>query len=633
MASDSNPLLALSLAEQTWREFYAWERQSAGELLSRLNPDVDSLSSSEDSLACSVDIWTDVEPQEAEQALQNRHDEGRVQTFDGEACVTTSYSSAVFRCATIRPGPQYTSCDQLSRRIFLGQGDQRTRPRALPFADDPSFDTEKYLLRLAGATIYEIPAEEQHRLLEQLKLRGGPGDPNLDAIELEILRRLHNSGISFPETQHTSVLSRNTAHIVLHCWQRVLPPWPCLDQSGSQLRDLAASVISGVGGVTLREHFCAFMEESCFRLPCLESSCISHPPSCEPHLRDRPVPSLATPDPPTSNPCGRQCYLSSSSLGESENLPWDEGDLDSLALIVGQCPKLNVCQLAVAMDRPCHKIFVQRRDLPNRRPELFRPLPLQEVALQEDNDDTDSPCISLGCSHTGPCNLGVDCACAKFSHYCQTACSCSRECERRYPGCNCHTISSLAVCHDPESCLCLRLSRECEPGVCQGCLQQNGHKKCVNRVLSGAARVKYKVAESNHGYGLFAKEKIMAKELIGEYIGELLCPERTDAQAAIAEHVGRNYLYDWLNEEVIFLDSFDAGNAMRFINHVDGRKSNAKPSYKWVDGDFKLAIYATRKISKNQEILMSYGKLYFFEDTVQEYEDPEDGRAVSRIIH
>ncbi|EJD33569.1 SET domain-containing protein [Auricularia subglabra TFB-10046 SS5] len=561
MASDSRRDEAVSVYEQTWRDFYQWEQQSARELLGRLDPDVDSLESETVDSDDSDGPRQELKPEEPEEVQrQTQTDEGYIQVFDDDFSMTTRFSKPSLRCPTARPSPRYESCDLLISNVFLGHADRPTWPRAIQFADDPSFNTDEYLHGLAGADMEGVPDEERSKLFRQLKASQptGPEDPNLDAIELETLRRLRVAGFPTSEIQHHAILSNDPSHLILHSWQRELPPWPVLTQLGSQFQALAKGVVFDTGGAIM----------------------------------------------------------------------WDEDELDSLALIVSQCPSIDVCQLAVTMDRPCCQVFIQRRELPKRNPEIFKPRPPREVVSKEDafglpvNGKYSHS--AFGCSHTGPCTLQHDCACAKFGHYCQTACSCTQECGRQYQGCDCRASSQSAVCRTPQSCLCMRLARECEPGVCKGCLTHEGRQRCSNRVLGGVPLIKYKVAESKHGYGLFAREKITSKQAIGEYVAEVISPERTDSQCVIARHVERNYLFDWCEEEGLFLDSLEAGNATRFINHADGRKANASAIYKWVNGDVKLGIYAIRNIRKNQEILMNYGQKYFLSGGEEEQEEHED---------
>ncbi|EJD41922.1 SET domain-containing protein [Auricularia subglabra TFB-10046 SS5] len=631
MAFDSRRDEAVSVYEQTWRDFYQWEQQSARELLGRLDPDVDSLESEPVDLDDSDGPPQEINPEEPEEVQRRSHiDEGYIQVFDGDFSMTTRFSKPALRCATAPPGPRYESCDLLISQVFLGHEERPTWPRALPFADDPSFDSDEYLLGLAGADMEGVQGEERSELFRQLKASqpAGPEDPNLDAIELETLRRLRVAGFPMSEIQQHSVLSNDPSDLIPHCWQRELPPWPVFTQLGDQFLALAKGVVFDTGGVLLREHFSRFMDESCFRLLCIEQSCVSHLPDRALPLRDRPVPPLSAPVSSSNTPCGANCHKSARLSGEDEDIVWDEDELDSLALIVSQCPSIDVCRLAVTMDRPCYEVYIQRRELPKRNPEIFELRPPQEVVSKEDafglpvsGKHSHS---AFGCSHTGPCTLQQDCACAKFGHYCQTACSCTRECGRQYPGCDCRASSRSAVCRTPQSCLCLRLERECEPGVCKGCLTHEGRKRCSNRVLGGVPLIRYKVAESKHGYGLFAREKITSKQAIGEYIGEVISPARTDSQGVIARHVERNYLFDRREEEGLFLDSLEAGNATRFINHADGRKANASAIYKWVNGDIRLGIYAIRNIRKNQEILMNYGQKYFLSGGEEEQENHED---------
>ncbi|KZV95353.1 hypothetical protein EXIGLDRAFT_766266 [Exidia glandulosa HHB12029] len=121
------------------------------------------------------------------------------------------------------------------------------------------------------------------------------------------------------------------------------------------------------------------------------------------------------------------------------------------------------------------------------------------------------------------------------------------------------------------------------------------------------------VAEGAYGFGLFARDLIPKDSLVGEYTGEVLCDGRALSQAVIGEHIERNYVFDFEEypQNDVCLDALEAGNATRFINHADKERANAVAKRKWVNGDMKIGIYATREIRKNDEIFMDYGARYF----------------------
>ncbi|EJD35884.1 SET domain-containing protein [Auricularia subglabra TFB-10046 SS5] len=336
-----------------------------------------------------------------------------------------------------------------------------------------------------------------------------------------------------------------------------------------------------------------------------------------------PLPVVEESEP--SDQCGDSCHWSSSI--SHDEIVWSEDELDALVLIIRNCPTQSACRLAVAMDKSCREVYAQRIHLKTRNPDLFlqRPVPVEVSAEESKRWLMRTQHTVFGCSHEGPCTAENGCSCtwsrtpddskpglAPEAQYCQRSCSCGPACARRYPGCKCHKKSKVSGLRcETMSCLCVKRGRECEVGVCGHCDPVEGRKRCGNRVFGNQPKGYYKIAETKHGYGLFATTKILAGEPIGEYLAEAISDERASAYGVMAKHTGRNYVYDWSEREQLYLDAIEAGNATRFINHAEGKQANASAAFKWVNGDLKICVTAERNIGKNKEILMDYGENFF----------------------
>ncbi|KZV84972.1 SET domain-containing protein [Exidia glandulosa HHB12029] len=424
--------------------------------------------------------------------------------------------------------------------------------------------------------------------------------------------------------------SKGTPGLMTDSWQRDLPPWTDFvnyEDESAGIFDAFSRQHDGQN-ILLRQHFTDFIDSGCFRLPCIEPSCSSHPPPNN-RLQDRGKPlDFKHFHAQSTESCGEDCFLTKP-VESSEDVVWAEDELDTLALILSQCPKLSSCELAITTDKPCREVYVQRRHLEERNPELWKSRTAAAVVARGSNlflpigaaNDGEPP--AFGCSHWGPCDE-VDCACFKASQYCQSSCSCGNRCGRQYPGCDCpppRRSTSHSVCRT-DQCKCVKLKRECEPGVCRSCKSHLGIRSCNNVAMGSEMPTKTFVAEGKYGFGLFARDVIPKHALIGEYTAEVLGARRGHAQGIIGDHIDRNYLFDFDEdpENDACLDALEAGNATRFINHcstsvatpkAEKKSPNAVSRTKYVNGDVRIGIYATRDIRKNQEIFMDYGPRYF----------------------
>lgn len=124
------------------------------------------------------------------------------------------------------------------------------------------------------------------------------------------------------------------------------------------------------------------------------------------------------------------------------------------------------------------------------------------------------------------------CSCVQANLPCELLCGCQDNCIRKFTGCSCASRGQACV---TQSCICIRLYRECGP-QCSSCgalprldpknrfndelflkgcqnvaIQRNVHK----RVLLGKSGIE--VA----GYGLYLAEPAKRGQFIGDYTGEV----------------------------------------------------------------------------------------------------------------
>ncbi|KAM3164957.1 Histone-lysine N-methyltransferase, H3 lysine-4 specific [Lachancea thermotolerans] len=107
-----------------------------------------------------------------------------------------------------------------------------------------------------------------------------------------------------------------------------------------------------------------------------------------------------------------------------------------------------------------------------------------------------------------------------------------------------------------------------------------------------------------HNWGLYALEPIAAKEMIIEYVGEIL-------RQPVAEMRERTYLKSGIGSSYLFrvdestvIDATKKGGIARFINHCCDPSCTAKIIR--VGGRKRIVIYALRDIAANEELTYDY---------------------------
>jgi len=109
------------------------------------------------------------------------------------------------------------------------------------------------------------------------------------------------------------------------------------------------------------------------------------------------------------------------------------------------------------------------------------------------------------------------------------------------------------------------------------------------------------------GFGVRSCHKIKKGSFIIEYVGEII--ERHEYEQKMYKKRAK-YIMDADND--MYIDAEKKGNESRFINH--DCNPNSVSELRYIKGRPRICIIASRTINKKEEITISYGKEYSFED-------------------
>ena len=196
------------------------------------------------------------------------------------------------------------------------------------------------------------------------------------------------------------------------------------------------------------------------------------------------------------------------------------------------------------------------------------------------------------CKHEGNCESST-CPCHVAHQLCTKFCRCPSTCPSRHQGCRC-----VGECLPP-SCQCIASCFECDPVLC--------HALCNHMSLSIGIPCAVYVKPSNvAGWGCYANEAIPRGQFIMEYTGEIISWAEAERRGYWYDLFKSNFLYDLDPKTVI--DGTYSGSAIRFCNH--STNVNAQGEVRWVNGELRIGIFASKDIVPNEEILIDYGKNY-----------------------
>ncbi|TDL25214.1 SET domain-containing protein [Rickenella mellea] len=485
------------------------------------------------------------------------------------------------------PHPAYESCAPSDRCITIGD-DPDDMP-FIPYVDDDRFDLSDYCDHY-DSFIWDKPIP----------------DPDLDAIIIEAVRRLHvYHDLPLETIENANIFP-----------QKILPQFGLLDQAkqrdllqwttyGPDHADITMNVLPPPQE-DLKTRLEYSMQLFCPYLSCIESCCKSHVVQGD----DRPMPTESSAESASQSetPCGPQCYLFAHTQTPSDNCN-DSTAMETLRCILSVVPGSTPCQLSTACRRPCRDVRTQPR---------LRPVSTQSQSMY---------CVlnvrfrNPPCTHSGPCSADTDCACFLNDSHCNRNCWCPDDCTRRFAGCQCiaHKKGRYRTC-DSVRCPCARSGRECDPELCT-------KYRCSNAKIQQGIPKRVVVQESQWGYGLFLAENVKDGDFIIEYTGQFIyeptvnsreyvlyrpSPHRSTSLLTfrcLYVHRGRNYVFG-LNE-TFSLDGTSVGNESRFVNHTESKRANCRPVKRLVHGDHRIGIFATKFLKAGTELLFDYGPDFF----------------------
>lgn len=134
-------------------------------------------------------------------------------------------------------------------------------------------------------------------------------------------------------------------------------------------------------------------------------------------------------------------------------------------------------------------------------------------------------------------------------------------------------------------------------------LESRTHEEGFNQLQKRQKSVKF--ARSRiHNWGLFAMEPIEEREMVIEYVGELVRQKVADHREKAYEKRGIGSSYMFRIDEDNILDATERGNIARFTNHCCS--PNCYAEVITVDGEKKIVLYALKKIEAGSEITYDY---------------------------
>jgi len=263
----------------------------------------------------------------------------------------------------------------------------------------------------------------------------------------------------------------------------------------------------------------------------------------------------------------------------------------------------------------------------------------QWAPARSDVGDTEKEGDSDGCATPGwtPGSLA---SVSGWSHLASAPAPGSRLCSRRV-WCECSAPGRCAT----DDCPCFACDRECDPDACGSCGAHwdpasgvdgeqpfsgiggeseataprvgvlaaadpvaggvRGSRRCRNVQMQVGLRVRLVLGRSDaHGFGVFAAERAVKGDFVGEYVGEMVPHDDAHTRGRVYDAFGVSYLYT-LTRSVV-LDACRIGSRMRYVNHSRVR-ANLQPKLLSVCGYLRVGLFALRELSPGEELYFDYG--------------------------
>ncbi|KAJ7031480.1 SET domain-containing protein [Mycena alexandri] len=483
-----------------------------------------------------------------------------IEIWDADTGTTKRVEMRVISVQDVFPAPPaHEYCTPATRNIF--QGDDSNDLPFIPFADDPNFDHARYFKEFKTFG-WERPVP----------------DPDVEVVVVEAARRLRTEHqMLYKHIDETGVLPLELLDREGSLVVRDFPDWPPGVPASAKHLSPDTQPIPTSPDKLLALTVSTF----CSNLNCVVPFCTTH---FDPTSMPLKVPSNIKNQRMKEHvrtACGPHCFLLKSADND-DPIHWPDSETEFLRMVLDYSPDARPCELSTICSRPCCEVCY---------------LLAASVQIKSNfGSHIDASRVrSKPCRHEGPCSAATQCACYLNKAHCENGCRCIRKCARRWRGCACSTPKrggTATICRT-ERCACFLAHRECDPEICLKCQAKYAYCEanlCKNADIQRARWKKTKVAPGRWGMGLFIAETAVVDDLIIEYVGELIYDPTTDSREPIAEHRGRNYLFE-LNS-TLSIDGTYVGNDARYINH-DARNPNCRAKVRMVNGEHRIGIYAS----------------------------------------
>ncbi|KAG1815023.1 uncharacterized protein BJ212DRAFT_1358925 [Suillus subaureus] len=465
---------------------------------------------------------------------------------------------------TFKAHPPYESCPPINQSIWRWGLCEAVA--FIPYGDEEEFPVMEYLDQFQS-----FAWEEDF-------------DPDLEMIQIETARRLHNTwNISIKNIDRMRILPKSQREpykkgLLWQRFQRDFLRWP-----GGTEDDMEGACFQPAVD-DLPRRLTSVLATFCPNLNCLRTRCTTHL-----HLHSgsfgggRPQVTNQSMRLSEGEPCGEECFrLTDESY--MDKVYWEnESDRKTLKTILSISPNLFPCQLAELCFKPCREVFVQRyhmfhdhlvydddsaddTDSHTKNNRTRGKTRKRRLIFEETSDHSEFVPLEP-CKHKGPCEKEL-CGCYRRKRHCQLACWCGINCDRQYRGCECKRCLS--------TCPCLKSNRECLPGICHKCDARGAtNNPCANTKLQRNHIKAVEIKRAKYGLGAFAAQDMKTGDFIGDYVGNLLDSADVEGLTPVTEYNGRNYFFEFSRENTDeMLDAAPVGNATRFLNHASAERAN-----------------------------------------------------------
>ncbi|TCD71011.1 hypothetical protein EIP91_000509 [Steccherinum ochraceum] len=445
-------------------------------------------------------------------------------------------------------------------------------------------------------------------------------DPDQIIIALEVARRLHNThGISPADVDATRILPMPLCSTAMKIGVLSIPKQAQVKHL--QLSPLPVDVMLPPDPGNLKQNLQNMLNLFCANASCAQSLCMSH------HISQYVLPDISSHPRiicnDTSKPCSPACFAVDGPDTQPPTV-WTPQDISDVKLLLSLARDAVACDLAVICRKPCREIhaYMEKADASVSALPMQGPITANSDALIAKVD---------------PLTIKNHALLHRYRFVFTTGHATPRRNASASPRAS--TVSAIAdvtkiVLDDGKAALVATASSQVVGIVT---LTARVSRRAASAILSFACPVDLvdihvrekpitgachngqlqydcsklvEVKESAHGLGLFVQEKVKARDLIVEYLGEMIFEATCSSRDEVAKYRGRNYVFE-LNAE-FSLDGLTAGNESRFINHSSDRnKVNCSVAIKLVNGDHRIGVFATKNISSGSELFLDYGPHFF----------------------